>query len=115
MRLADGVFDRIVPRLRIERDRPWRHEKPDVEYLRPADADLGHRLEVRRNAVLRHVPVHPVPPDVRTRRRRRIAESRRKISARRRARQARAGGRKDQRPETCCIHSDFHFVSSFSF
>ena len=79
LRLLGRELHRRVPLRRVEGERPLRdapaRAEARVEEDRAADAGLGHRLQVGRDARARHVARHPVPPDLRLGRVRRRAEA----------------------------------------
>lgn len=75
MRLVRGEANRIEPFFRTEAKRPLRHVTSRVEDRHAAKSDRRHRVQVGDNPLAGDVPVHPVPPGLRPRLLRRIAES----------------------------------------
>ncbi len=77
-RRPDGMAERILPAIG-HIDQPFRHDlrrlEAGVEILDPANPDPRHPFEILVDPVLGDIAVHPVPPDTRPRRLRRIAES----------------------------------------
>ena len=73
-RLTVGMLKAAEPFFGAEPHRPRRKRQSRIEDLRPADSRRRHRLEIRSDAGLRDVAVHPMPPRVRLRLRRRRPE-----------------------------------------
>ena len=73
-RLLRRPLHHVEPDGGIVGDIPLRDSAMRVENLRPADSRGLHRLQIRRDSLLRDIPVHPMPPHVRFRRIRRIQE-----------------------------------------
>jgi len=68
-RLGNREADRIEPFRRIECERPRRHRTAGIEDVHASDSDCRHGIQVGDYPLTRDVPVHPVPPCLRPRRR----------------------------------------------